>query len=363
MVNRFLPISLIVLFLGVGVGVALGAESPSPNATYTLMQPIGPLTGAVDLTTYLTTLYQILIGVTGVLAVVRIVICGIKIMSTASPSAKNEAKSCIGEALLGLLIALFSYAILNTISPQLTSATLDLSDVNITQTEVSKFSGAGNAPGGGTGTGGGSGSGSDGGSSGGSSSGSATGALSTQGVSCSNTSTAVNCGGCSLAHQCSSGKLSGATLAPGVTQDIVLSIMQAESTCGSQLVSPAGAYGIMQMLPSTANLYRHSCGVEQMVGKAWMIDPKNDKENICIASYYIKSLFSACGNDVRNILAAYNGGPGVCRARSRDCAEEKGCDGQVGSMRTWQCPYDDKNHRTCNKGYSETRNYVRKQCD
>ncbi len=60
-----------------------------------------------------------IIGITGILAVVMIVICGIRLMTSASASGKSEAKSCITNAIFGVLIALGGWLLLNTVNPQL----------------------------------------------------------------------------------------------------------------------------------------------------------------------------------------------------------------------------------------------------
>lgn len=69
---------------------------------------------------YLSSIYILGIGLAGVLAVLMIVIGGIQyIGSGMSPSAKEDAKGRITSAILGLLLALLSYIILNAINPDL----------------------------------------------------------------------------------------------------------------------------------------------------------------------------------------------------------------------------------------------------
>ena len=71
---------------------------------------------------YLANIYTIGIGLAGVLAVLMIVIGGIQyIGSGMSPSGKSDAKDRITNAILGLLLALLSWLILNTIDPNLVS--------------------------------------------------------------------------------------------------------------------------------------------------------------------------------------------------------------------------------------------------
>ena len=68
---------------------------------------------------YFNIIFQISIGICGVLAVIMIVIGGIQYMGEESVFGKTEAKSRILNAVLGLLIAIGSYALLNTINPDL----------------------------------------------------------------------------------------------------------------------------------------------------------------------------------------------------------------------------------------------------
>jgi len=69
---------------------------------------------------YFKNLYEIGVGLAGVLAVLFIVIGGLEyIASAANPSAKESAKKRIWAAIGGLLLALASYLILQTINPAL----------------------------------------------------------------------------------------------------------------------------------------------------------------------------------------------------------------------------------------------------
>lgn len=100
------------------------------SATYNLMAPIGnTLTGSVDLSTYLQGAVKVIIGLAGVLAVLMLVICGIKTMGNPSVAAKSEAKECIANAIFGLLLALGAWMLLNTINPQILSGDLSMGNV------------------------------------------------------------------------------------------------------------------------------------------------------------------------------------------------------------------------------------------
>lgn len=100
----------------------LTTKTAANNIVYKLLAPIGnftQMTAATDVGAYLNTIIKIAIGLCAVLAVIFIVIGGIQYMGDESIFGKTEAKSQITSAILGLLIALGSYAILNTINPDL----------------------------------------------------------------------------------------------------------------------------------------------------------------------------------------------------------------------------------------------------
>jgi len=74
---------------------------------------------------YLNIMIKLIIGIAGVLAMVMIVMGGIEYMTSDLISSKEAGKEQITHAVLGLLLALGAYLILNTINPQLLSACLD----------------------------------------------------------------------------------------------------------------------------------------------------------------------------------------------------------------------------------------------
>lgn len=92
-------------------------------AEYTLIAPIPGLEGvktATNFTTYLKALFPFLLSVAAVLAFVMIVIGGIfYITSAGNPAAVSSAKDRIKAAIIGLLIAVSSYLIINAINPNL----------------------------------------------------------------------------------------------------------------------------------------------------------------------------------------------------------------------------------------------------
>lgn len=94
---------------------------------YTPLAPIDKLkneAGNVDIGSFLTNIVPLIIGVAGGLAVIMIVVGGIKYMTTDAMMGKKEARGTIQNAFLGLLLAISSYVLLNTVNPALVN--LDL---------------------------------------------------------------------------------------------------------------------------------------------------------------------------------------------------------------------------------------------
>jgi hypothetical protein len=156
-----------------------------------------------------------------------------------------------------------------------------------------------------------------------------------------------------------------------ISAQLLESIMLNESSCAKNLRSPAGAYGPMQLLPSTANKYRQECGiftqdkngnqVLQDISGAWLMSEANWEKGICLAAAYLDSLVGTCGLDNRQLAANYNGRD-ACR-QSVSCAGETSCGG--GPKRVWECVWENRQHTVCNAhraggGFSETREYAPK---
>ncbi len=80
---------------------------------------------------YINLIISLVIGISAVLAVVMIVMGGIEYMGSELISSKESGIERIQNAILGLLIALGAYALLNTINPDLLK-----SDINIPEAKV-----------------------------------------------------------------------------------------------------------------------------------------------------------------------------------------------------------------------------------
>ncbi len=77
----------------------------------------------------------------------------------------------------------------------------------------------------------------------------------------------------------------------------VASVAKAESAMNQKAVSPKGAIGVMQLMPSTA--------------KSLDADPHDTEQNIDAGTRLLKELLIKYDGDVVKALAAYNAGPGA----------------------------------------------------
>jgi len=77
---------------------------------------------------------------------------------------------------------------------------------------------------------------------------------------------------------------------------IILSVMREESRFDQAVKSPAGAYGLMQLMPQTARDLQVS-------------DPFSPRDNIDGGVRYLRHLLDLFNQDVSLALAAYNAGP------------------------------------------------------
>ncbi len=117
--------------------------------TETVYTPLAPLPGLESIDTqynettnpcpfgnYLNIMVKLIIGISAVLAMVMIVIGGLEYMTSELISSKEAGKERITHAILGLVITLGTYAILNTLNPALLNVCLKMPTANITITSL-----------------------------------------------------------------------------------------------------------------------------------------------------------------------------------------------------------------------------------
>lgn len=85
---------------------------------------------------------------------------------------------------------------------------------------------------------------------------------------------------------------------------LILSVMREESHFNPQVISIAGAVGLMQLMPKTAEYMAKRIGITVEIES--LVDPEL---NLRLGSAYLKSLMNRYDGNLFYTLAAYNGGP------------------------------------------------------
>jgi hypothetical protein len=83
-------------------------------------------------------------------------------------------------------------------------------------------------------------------------------------------------------------------------ESLIRGVIRFESAFRADAVSPAGAQGLMQLMPATAR-------------ELGVVDPFDVQQNIDGGSRYLRKMLDLFDGDVEKALAAYNAGPGTVR--------------------------------------------------
>lgn len=130
-INLKANIYIIISFIIFTFSPLTTQRSLAAEQSYKLLSPIGELTQVSrgSFSSYLQTMVNIAIGLVGAVSVIMLIVGGLQyILTSVNEGAKKEAKERITNAIIGILIILSGYLILNTINPDLLK--LDFPKIN-----------------------------------------------------------------------------------------------------------------------------------------------------------------------------------------------------------------------------------------
>ncbi len=116
---------------------------------YTLEQPFGGQSSVESVSEYLQLVYQFALGIVGIIAVVLIMLGGLRwVVAAGNESAIGEAKEIIISAVTGLVIAMLSYTILLFINPQTTNISMNIFKIPVVfdDMDITKLPACTNSP-------------------------------------------------------------------------------------------------------------------------------------------------------------------------------------------------------------------------
>lgn len=211
------------------------------------------------------------------------------------------------------------------------------------------------------------------------------------GVACASTKTGpdtLNCGpvqtSCSTSQvnqwstQIQAAVSQTGVICSGIDSTKFVKAVMANESSGNINATNGTSYGLMQLQLTTANTpaYKSACGITVNIDANWLKNPANAQASICLSIQLMKSVVGACGCDVRQLAAGYNGGGSGACAESANCGSAAAADGGQclacsgePFTRRWECLWDDNKHQVCNadrelsaagSSLAETRKYVPK---
>ena len=101
------------------------------------------------------------------------------------------------------------------------------------------------------------------------------------------------------------GSIAAAARKYNLPSTLIHSVIRAESSFRADAVSPAGAQGLMQLMPATAR-------------ELGVTDPFDVEQNIDGGARYLRQMLDRFDGDLKVALAAYNAGPGTVQRYDGD---------------------------------------------
>lgn len=140
--NKFILIIIISL---ISIPSLIFAQNSVSNDEYTLLEPLPCVSGysntndctvgetipKINFSDYISYAYRLAIALSVFLAIVMIMWGGFEYMTSEIPSTKSDGKTRMTDAIIGLLLVLSSYLILETIDPRLVAVNTELPKVKI----------------------------------------------------------------------------------------------------------------------------------------------------------------------------------------------------------------------------------------
>ena len=120
MIKKFLGLSIITILLPFFAQAEIRYSFLAPIPGFEDIPPGSPLLA------YLVDILELTIGVAGVIGVIQLIICGFSLLTAPGESQRSHAKECLLKVVLGLLIALSGYVLLQSINPNLNDTRLNL---------------------------------------------------------------------------------------------------------------------------------------------------------------------------------------------------------------------------------------------
>ena len=107
----------------------------------------------------------------------------------------------------------------------------------------------------------------------------------------------------------------------GLPADLVMALAWVESSWRRTAVSDAGAVGVMQLMPNTAEYVS-----KKLLGLRSGLDPRNATSNVRMGARYLRHLLDQSRGNVRRALIAYNQGLTSLRVRGSYSIAERHAD-------------------------------------